>query len=302
VTSATMARVTEVRASAAAAGSEPVPVEVDLNHAGSLIIAVIAGAGLALAARGGATALLVAVAVAQGLLVIAWIYGTAMPGRVGGVVIAALAAAGADVTASVWPHGRLGTLLVVFALALPVMFAHQLMRGAARSRILDSIGGTALIVVAVVGLAALIQLRHEFSSSAVGSAAIGGEVVAGVVGAAAGALVVGHLVDLIYSAPRFDPAVSRGLLAMVASVGAGASIGHLMLRSQAEFAGGRGAFTGAALGALVAFLAIGVAFIETAATIPEAGFGRRVRPVSSALLPLAILSPVAFLICLVIRV
>jgi hypothetical protein len=296
--------VTEVQASASTAGADPSHPEgeVELNHAGSLVVALIAGGGLVLAARAGAGELLIAVAVLQGLLTIGWVFGTAMPGRSGCLAIGALASAGADVTVSVWPHGRLGTLLIVVALALPVIFVHQLMRGAARARIVDSVGGTTLIVVAVVGLAALVQLRHEFSGIAVGGQSAGGDVVTGVVAAAMGALVVGHFVDLMFSAPRFDPRVSRGLLALIASVGFGASIGHLALRSEAEFAGGRGAFTGAALGALIALLGVGVAFIEASNTIPSAGFGARIRPTVSALLPLAILAPLAFLLCLVIRV
>lgn len=271
--------------------------EVELNHLGSLVVTVLAGALLVGAARTSAVALLVAIAVVQAVLTVAWVFGTGLPGRKGALVIAALAAAGADVTVSVWPAGRLGTLLVVFALAVPAMFVHQLMRGAARMRMVESLGGIALIVMGVAALPALLQLRHEFSGDT-----LGGRVVAGVVAAAAGALVVGYLVDLILAAPRFDPAVPRGLLAVVASVGLGGSIGHLMLRSDAEFLDGRGAFTGAALGALVAFFAVGVAFIERSSPMPPAGFARRVRPLLSSLLPMSLLAPVAFVLCLAIRV
>ena len=271
--------------------------EVELNHVGSFAVTVIAGAALVATARTSALALLVAVAIVQAVLTLAWVFGTVLPGRKGALLIAALAAAGADVTVSRWPAGRLGTLLVVFGLAIPVMFVHQLMRGAARARIVESLGGVALIVVAVVGLPALIQLRHEFIGPT-----LGGRVVAGVVAAAAGALLVGYLVDLVYAAPRFDPTVARGLLAVVASAGLGGSVGHLMLRSDAEFLGGRGAFAGAALGALIAFLAVGVAFIERSAPAAQDGLSRRMRPVLSSLLPLSLLAPVAFVLCLAIRV
>jgi hypothetical protein len=271
--------------------------EVELNHLGSLAVTVLAGALLIAAARTSAVALLVAIAVVQAVLAVAWVFGTSVPGRKGAVVIAALAAAGADVTVSAWPTGRLGTLLPVFALAIPAMFVHQLLRGAARVRMVESLGGVALLVVAVAASPALLQLRHEFSGPT-----LGGRVVAGVVAAAAGALVVGYLVDLMLAAPRFDPAVPRGLLAVVASAGLGGSIGHLMLRSDAEFLGGRGAFTGAALGALVAFFAVGVAFIERSSPLSTARFARRVRPVLGALMPLSLLAPVAFVLCLAIRV
>ncbi|PZS14731.1 MAG: hypothetical protein DLM57_13990 [Pseudonocardiales bacterium] len=271
--------------------------EVELNHLGSLAVTVLAGAMLILTARTGAVALLVAVAVVQAVLTLAWVFGTALPGRKGALLITALAAGGADVTVSLWPGGRLGTLLIVFGLAVPVMFVHQLMRGAARVRLVESLGGLALIVVAVVALPALLQLRHEFSGPS-----LGGRVVAGVVAAAAGALVVGYLVDLVLAAPRFDPAVARGLLAVIASAGLGGSIGHLTLRADAEFLAGRGAFTGAALGALIAFFAVGVAFVERSAPVPQTGYARRLRPVLSSLLPLSMLAPVAFVLCLAIRV
>lgn len=277
--------------------SDGVIAEVELNHLGSVAVTLLAGAALILTARTSAVALLVAVAVVQGVLALAWVFGTGLPGRKGALLIAALAAGGADVTVSLWPRGQLGTLLIVFGLAVPVMFVHQLMRGAARVRIVESLGRIALIVLAVAALPALIQLRHEFTVPA-----FGGQVVSSVVAAAAGALVVGYLVDLVLAAPRFDPAVSRGLLAVIASSALGGAIGQLMLRSDAEFLDGRGAFIGAALGSLVAFLAVGVAFIESSSPMPQAGFARRVRPVLSSLLPLSILAPVAFLLCLAIRV
>jgi hypothetical protein len=271
--------------------------EVELNHLGSLGVTLLAGALLIGTARTSALALLVGVAVVQAVLTFAWVFGTSLPGRKGAIVVAALAAGGADVAVSLWPSGRLGTLLIVFGLAVPVMFVHQLMRGAARVRLVESLGGISLIVLAVVALPALLQLRHEFTGPT-----LGGRVVAGVVAAAAGALVVGYLVDLVLAAPRFDPAVARGLLAVIASAGLGGSIGHLTLRSDAAFLDGRGAFAGAALGALIGFFAVGVAFIERSAPMPHSGLARRLRPVLSSLLPLSILAPVAFVLCLAIRV
>jgi hypothetical protein len=115
-----------------------------------------------------------------------------------------------------------------------------------------------------------------------------------------GALVVGCLVDLLFPAPRFDPTVPRGLLALIASAGLGCSLGYLMLRHQAEFVTGRAAFVGAALGALAGLLAVAGAFVVHAAPTPAA-LGRRVRPMLAGVLPIAVLAPVAFLLCLAIR-
>lgn len=266
------------------------------NPIGGMAVALLVGALLVGCARSSAVALLVAVAVVQALAALSWVFGTALPGRKGALVLTAAAAAGADVAVSVWPDSRLGPLLGVLGLAVPAMFVHQLMRGAARVRLLTSLGGTAVAVVTVVAAAALVQLRHEFDGSS-----LGGRVVAAVAAASAGALVVGQLVDLVMPAPRFDPEVDRGLLAVVASAGLGGSVGHLLLGGDAAFIDGRGAFVGAALGALAAFLAIGVAFVEHSTPLPAAGAARRLRPVLGVVVPLCLLAPVGFLLCLAIR-
>lgn len=266
------------------------------NFLGSAAAAIALGLVLAVCARTSAVALLVAIAAVQALLTFAFGYGFDVPGRRGAIVLAAMASAAADTVVSVWPHGRLGALLAVFGLAVAASFVHQLARGAVRLRVLSSLGGAAMLVLAVVGLATLVQLRHEF-----GSPRIGGQVVFGVLLAAFGALVVGFLVDLVITAPRFDPAVPRGLLALLGSAAFGGSAGYLTLRHTAVLAGGRGAFAGAALGGLVALLAVGVAFAESDLPLAEAGFARRVRPLLGALLPVAFLGPVAFLLCLAIR-
>ncbi len=116
------------------------------------------------AANIGAVQLLVAIAAVQALLAFGWC--TGLPSRDGSEhsILAGLAAAGADVAVSVWPHGRLGTLVGVFGLAVPLMIVHQLLRGAARVRVIESLGATAVLVLAEIALPALLQLRHEFPS------------------------------------------------------------------------------------------------------------------------------------------
>ena len=269
--------------------------EAAANLLGGAAVAVVVGAGLVAAGRENALALLIAVALIQAAVALAWTFGTAMPGRIGGLLIAAAAAATSDVVVSVWPHGRLGALLVIYGLAVPLMFVHQLARSAARVRIVESLSGVALLVAAVTSLPALVQLRHEFSPPSVG-----GHIVAGVVAASAGALVVGCLVDMIMPVPRFDAAVPRGLLAVVAAAGLGGSVGHLALNT-ATFGGTRGAFVGAALGALIGFFAVAVAFAQVSTPVPNERFARRLYPVLATVLPLSLIAPVAFLLCLAIR-
>lgn len=266
------------------------------NYTGSAAVAIVGGLLIGLTARVGAGALVGGIAVVQVLLAVAWVYGLDLPGRRGSLVLATMASAAADVVVSVWPHGRLGALLAVFGLAMATMFVHQLTRGAVRLRVVASLSGVAMLVLAEVSLPALVQLRHEFVVSKVG-----GQVVFGVALVAFGALVIGFLIDMVITAPRFDQDVPRGLLALIGSAGFGGSAGYLTLRHSADFVGGRGAFAGAALGALVALFAVGVAFAESDVPIAEEGFGRRIRPVLGALMPVAFLAPVAFLLCLAIR-
>jgi hypothetical protein len=277
------------------AGDVLVLEEVELSLVTTLAAALVVGAGLVLTARAGATPLLIGVAVVQAMLAASWVFGTVVPGRIGGLLIAALAAGAADVAASVWPQGRLGTLLAVLGLAVPVMFVHQLSRGAARVQVVSSLSAVSLLVLTVVALPSLLQLRHEFGTNP------GGRVVAAAVAAVAGALIIGCLVDLMLPAPRFDPAVPRGLLALIASAGLGGSLGYLMLHDLADFPGSRSTFVGAALGALTGLLAVASAFVLHTTPQPSTAIGRQLRPVLAAVLPIAVIAPVAFLLCLAVR-
>jgi hypothetical protein len=266
--------------------------------AASAVIAALAGVLLAWTADASALGLLVAIACVQAVFAFSWVFGLRLPGRIGALVIAAMTAATADTTVSVWPQGRLSPLLAVFALAMPVLFVHQLMRGAARVRVLASLGSVAVLVVAEVSLPAWLQLRHEFGAH-------GAQVASGMLVAAAGALVAGFLVDLALPVPRFDVDVPRGLLAVIASTAVGAGLGQLTVANSADFPGGRALFVGAALGAIVALFAVAVAFSvydvdrDTAASVqPLAG---RLRLLVGVLLPLGLLGPVAFVLCTAVR-
>ncbi len=158
----TTAAVPVVAARSSPDAAAPPPPSADLGLLVSLAAAVVAGLGLAVTARTSALALLVAVAVVQAAFALAWVFGTQLPGRRGALLIAAAAAGGADAVVSVWPHGRLGALVAVLGLALPVLFVHQLARGAARVQIVASLAAIAALVIVEVSLPALLQLRHEF--------------------------------------------------------------------------------------------------------------------------------------------
>jgi hypothetical protein len=298
-----MAGVTEPDLDAAAAeqvnARTGAPVERDASLLAGLPVIVVAGLGLALAARESGLALLIAVAVVQGAFALAWVLGVALPGRWGALVIAALAAGGADFAVSYWPHARLGTLLGVLGLAVPVMYVHQLARGAARVRVVASLGSVAVLVFAEAALPAIIQLRHEFART--DTSAVGGRVAAAAVGAVAAAIVAGYLVDLVLPVPRFDVTVPRGVPGLVAATLVGGAVGYLMLRGGVDFVGGRSVFVGAALGALAGLVAVGAGYVLHSVPAPGHAYTRRLRPAAAALLPLAFLAPVAFLLCLSIR-
>ena len=291
--------------SAGGSDDRPAPADAPATNAGAglqvnttstLAVVALDAALLAATARIGALALLIGIAVTQAVLTLSWVFGTTLPGRRGALVLAALAAAGADVAVSVRPHAGLGALLPLIGLAVPAMFIHQLVRGAARVRLLESVGLIGVLLVAVIGVSALQQLWHEF-----GDPATSGRVVSAVI-LAIGAGLVGELViDLVAPVPHFDAKVQRGLLGVLGAAVLGAAVCYLTLRPVTQFAGGRSLFAGAALGALAALLAVAASFVEHSTPIPSPGFARRVRPVLGALVPLALASPVALVICLAIR-
>ena len=275
--------------------------QAELNLLGVAGVALLAGVGLSAAAYASALALLIAVAVVQALIGLGWIFGTGMPGRRGAIVVAALAAAGADVATSLYPDGRLGTLAAVLGLAIPAAFVHQLLRGAARVQLVSSLSAVAVLILAEISVAALLQLRHEFTEAPVIGSSAEGKVTAAVTAAALGAVLVGCLTDLVLPLPRFDAEVPRGILGLVVSAAVGAAIGHLVLRDVHDFAGGRAAFLGAAVGAVAGLLAIAAAFVQHTTPRGSTAPARVGRPFYAALLPVCILAPAAFLLCLAIR-
>ena len=268
------------------------PTAPQIDHASGAVVAILAGALLAICAHLGALALLIAVAVVQGALIGAWILGTGLPGRIGAAIMAAMAAAAADTVVSVWPHGQLGELLPVLGLMLPAAFVHQLTRGVVRNRVVESLSDISVLIVAVVALAALIQLRHEALPPLTAYA---------VTLAVAAALTVGHFVDLLLPAPRFDADVRRGLPAVVAGALVSALVIQLELGSELDFSGGRALFLGAAIGVIVALFAVGSGFIQVASSLPRTGRAVRLQPVFGTLLPIALVAPVAYLLCLAIH-
>lgn len=272
------------RPSAAAAGAAQIQLAV---------LTALAGGVLAAGSYLGRVPLLVAVCLVQLALMLSWLFGTSVPGRRGGLVLGVLAAGGADAAVVHWPDSGYSPVLGVLGMAVPLLFVHQLSRGVVRTRVLESLADITVLLVALVALTGLLVLRHQGNGDILTPA---------VLGAIAAGLVAAHFTDAVYPAPRFDPAVDRGLPAVVVGVLVGAAVGLLSLRRVIDFAGGRGAFVGAAIAAVACLLSIGAAFsgvhsgLAAAGTTGPANRTVRLRPVAAVLMTLALSTPAAYVL------
>jgi hypothetical protein len=163
-------------------------------------------------------------------------------------------------------------------------------------RLVASMSAIAVLLFAVIALAALPQLRHEFAG-----AVHAGRVVAAAIAAVGAALVAGYLVDLVVPVPRIDPEVARGVPALIAALGAGTLTGFLLLRTEPGFGDGRSVFIGVVLGAVAALMSVAGGFVFADAPAPRTTVARTARPIAAALLPFALLAPVVFLMCVAVR-
>jgi hypothetical protein len=257
------------------------------------MLTALAGGVLAAGSYLGTAALLVAICAVQGALMLSWLFGAAVPGRTGGLVLAVLAAAGADAAIMHWSDSGYSPVLGVLGMAVPLMFAHQVSRGVVRTRVLESLADITVLLVAVVALAGLIVLRRQ-SNGDILTPAVLGVITTG--------LVAAHFTDAVFPAPRFDPEVDRGLPAVVVGVLAGAVVGTLSLHRVIDLAGGRAAFIGASIAAVACLLSIGAAFsgvhtrLAPAGTAEPPGPAARLRPVAAVLMTVALSTPAAYVL------
>ena len=243
--------------------------------------------------------LLAAIAVVQAALILGWVFGSGMPGRIGAVLIAVAAAAGADVAVNAWPTSALSPLLAPLGLGILVMFIHQLTRGVVRARVVESLSGVATVLVAAIALTAFAQLRNEFEGRSMAIAAVL---------ASGGAVAIGLLADLVWSRPRFDPEVPRGLLSVVVGGAAGAAVGGWVLRDSDQLTTSHAVLICAGLAVLSVLVSVGTAFIgyglgeAPAAPSSEFAVVHRPRPVlrplPEAIIPIALVAPAAYVLFL----
>jgi hypothetical protein len=269
-----------------------------------LLATIVVTAVLGATASASATALLIGVAVVQAAMIFGWVLGSGMPGRIGAILAAAAASGGADGAVAAWPTSALSPLLATLGLALPVLFVHQLTRGVVRARVVESLSASAALVVSVVALTGFVQLRHEFEGRSMALAAI---LTVGI------ALAVGQLTDLVWSRPRLDPAVPRGLVGLVIATIAGAAIGGWLLRDSTVFSRERGVLLSAGVALLAALVSVGTSFVAhglTVASAVDAAVDDRSefavvhpsrplrRPLPLAIIPFALAAPAAYVLFL----
>jgi hypothetical protein len=202
--------------------------------------------------------LLIAVGAIQALLVVSWVFGTGLPGRVGAVVMGLLASAASDAAVMHWHQDGYQPVLAVLGIAIPVMFVHQLTRGVVRTRVVESLADISVLLLSVIAIAGLIVLRYQDN---------GDRTAVAVTAALTVGLLVAHLTDSVFPVVRFDPMIDRGLPAVVLGVIAGGAVGSYVLRDLIAYAGGRGAFGGAATAAVGCLLSIGASFAWVHSTL-----------------------------------
>jgi hypothetical protein len=267
------------------AGAEAAPLwRQQLSAAG---LAAVVTAGLAVTAHYGRMPLLVGVAVVQVLLVVAWVVGTGLPGRAGGLLIGLGVAGAADAVLHVQDRMSLAGLAGVLGLTIPALLLHQLSRGVVRVRVTESLSGVAAIATAGASAAAYLALYRAVD---------GGRLVSAAVGATGMGLVAGRLIDIALPVPRIARDVPHGLLGIGASISLGAVVGAAHALGAPTLELGNGALLGACAAGVAALLAIGVSYVAHG-LIGEPGRLRRLALAYLRVgLPLACAAPVAYLV------
>ena len=262
-----------------------------LAHIPLAVMSLLACGALAGASYAGTIGMLVAVAVLQAVTVVGWVYGSALPGRLGALIMGTLAAGAADAAIARWHADGYAPLVGVLGVAIPIMFIHQLTRGVVRTRVVESLADITVLIVAVTAMAGFVLLRYQSN---------GDKTTLAVAGSIGVALAVSHFADAVLAAPRFDPAVDRGLPAVLLGVLAGGAIGLLVLRRLIDFTGGRGAFVGAAVGAVACLVSIGASFAGSHSTLgggdAPPSVAVRLRPVAAVLITVALCAPAGYVL------
>jgi len=245
--------------------------------------ALLLGGALAVAGPHPA-AVLAVIAVVQVIGVLCAVLFLDLPGRVGALVLGCAAAVAADVSLWRWSAEALAPLLPVLALAVPLMFAHQLTRGAARVRLTASLSAIAALGLSVVALGCWLQLAHE---------ATGGGLVRGAATAIGARIHAGRAADLLGRTPRVDAEATPTIGGVVAGTLVGAVAGSLVLHRSAGLPWLSAAAVALALALIGALLHLGASF-----AFADGGPVRFDRPLVRMAAAFAVASPAAYVLCL----
>jgi hypothetical protein len=249
--------------------------------AGAAVAGLLAGAAAA-----GGPALVAAVVVLQVALVLTVLAVLDAPAARGAAVVAVVAGVAADAVVLL-DDGQVDRVAGVVGLSLVAALLHQLVRRG-RNRVTESLADTMLAVVLASAASCLLALR---------SAAGERDVLLLALVAAAGALLVGRLVDRVLARPVLAAGATRGWPGLL--VGLAGGVGAALLVR--ELAAADVSAPATALLALAAAVTVATADLAVDLGATELRPGRRdarrllaLRP-AAALLPYALLGPVVLL-------
>jgi hypothetical protein len=190
----------------------------------------------------------------QLFFVLSWTVAMRPPGAWVVVAVGLAAAAGADLAAALPKEASLAPLGYVTVAGFIFGVIGQLLRGAGREGVTESLGATLAVVVGVVAFASLLVLnRHP----------LGTQSIVACLSAAAVALVVARLVDVVLPTPRTSPEVPRGSIGVIVGAMAGTAtagvVGSVLVGLQSQ--PGKAAIAGlvTATAAIMADLAVSYA-------------------------------------------
>lgn len=260
------------------------------TRSGNLGAAVLAAAltvALVLPILAGRVGFTAALAVVQVLLVYSWVMGTAMPGRIGALLLGTGTALACDLLVFQRPNEGLGPITYVYAGTFVLAIVHQLCRGVVRVRVAESVAHVCSLSAGVAALTGYLAMQN----------AVGSTLLSVGVSATGLALVAGLLVDTVLPLPKFDTGVEHGLVGVIVSVAVGAGVGWLRVSQSTLSVEPRiGAVLGGALGLLAALVGVAIAYVCESAEPRRAPFGGLTLPYLRAVLPFALTAPVAFVL------
>jgi hypothetical protein len=231
---------------------------------------------------------LAAVIVLQLGLVLVWVLVTGIQGFAGSLTVGAAAAVAADLVLVLPARPAMGGLLAVFGVGFLAAVLQQMLRRP-RQDLVASLAGTALLLAVTGALATLLLLGRT-------DAGHGRALVALL--AVGAALVVGHLVDLVFPRPQLAEGVPAGLLGLVLAVVAGAVVALLGREVSGTVDPLAAVIYGAVLGGVAGLVALVGNYIVVEAGAAEPPAGDQAAPVWAlaliqGVLPLAACGPVA---------